>query len=70
MSDLDQIVSIKTQTLQQLADLRASPKPTYKLDGQNVDWQTYIESLQRTVDWCDEKLAGYEPFEERSQGVT
>ena len=70
MSDLEQIQSIKSQTLAQLADLRASPKPTYTLDGQNVAWQTYIESLQRTVDWCDEKLAGYEPFEERSQAVT
>jgi hypothetical protein len=35
-----------------------------------VHWQEYAESLQRTIDWCDRKLAEYQPFEVRSQGVT
>ena len=69
-SDLEQLQTIKTRTLAQLSELRAAPKPTYSIDGQQVSWQSYIESLQRTVDWCDEKLAGEEPFEIRSQGYT
>ena len=70
MTDVEQIQSIRSQTLAQLDALRADPKPSYWIDGQRVHWQEYADSLQRTVDWCDEKLIGYAPFEVRSQGVT
>ena len=69
-ADIQHLLSIRSQTLAQLDDLRAAPKPTYWLDGQRVHWQEYAESLQRTIDWCDAKLAEYEPFEVRSRGVT
>jgi hypothetical protein len=70
MSDVAQIHAIRSQTLAQLEQLRADPKPTYWLDGQRVHWEQYAESLQRTVDWCDGKLSEYEPFEVHSQGMT
>ena len=70
MSDIEQIQTIRSLTLSQLAELRADPKPTYWLDGQRVHWQEYAESLQRTIDWCNQKLVEYEPFEVRSQGVS
>jgi hypothetical protein len=70
MTDIQQIQSIRSQTLGQLEALRADPKPSYWLDGQRVEWQEYAESLERTIDWCDRKLAEYEPFEVRSQGMT
>jgi hypothetical protein len=69
-SDRTQIAAIRSLSMSQLEELRAAPKPTYWLDGQRVHWQQYAESLQRTIDWCDRKLAEYEPFEVRSQGVT
>ena len=69
-SDNEQLAMIRSQSLQQLADLRANPKPTYSIDGQQVSWESYAESLQRTIDWCDEKLAGSDPFEFQSQGYT
>ena len=65
-----QVLAIRDQTLNQLEELRKQPKPTYTLDGQRISWQEYAESLQRTVDWCDQKLVGYQPFECRSQGTT
>ena len=68
MTEIQQIQSIRSQTLTQLDSIRANPKPTYWIDGQRV--QEYADSLQRTVDWCDQKLIEYEPFEVRSQGVT
>jgi hypothetical protein len=70
MSDGEQIRTIRSQTMAQLEALRADPKPTYWLEGQRVHWEQYAESLERTIDWCDRKLAECEPFEVRSQGVT
>jgi hypothetical protein len=70
MTDVQQIQSIRSQTLAQLDALRADPKPSYWIDGQRVQWQEYADALQRTVDWCDQKLTEYEPFEVRSQAVT
>ncbi|MAT73062.1 MAG: hypothetical protein CMJ58_26560 [Planctomycetaceae bacterium] len=69
-SDIQQIETIRSQTLAQLAELRAAPKPTYAIDGQSVSWTAYVESLQRTVDWCDAKLADGQPYEIRTQGTT
>ena len=51
----EQIALIRTQTLTQLEELRASPKPSYSIDGQKVSWTEYAESLQQTIDWCDQK---------------
>ncbi len=69
-TDREQLVTIRRQTLAQLVDLRANPKPTYAIDGQKVSWESYARSLQETVDWCDAKLSESEPFETRSQGFT
>ena len=67
--DLTQIEAIRTQTLAQLQEVRSSVKPTYWIDGQRVHWEEYVESLQRTVDWCDQKLNDLQPFEIDSQGA-
>jgi len=69
-TEAQQVATIRSLTLAQLEQLRASPKPSYTIDGQRVSWTDYIESLQQTVDWCDRKLEGYEPFEYQSQGTT
>jgi hypothetical protein len=68
--DLEQIAAIKSQTLARLQEITSQPKPTYQIDGQMVAWGDYLSQLQRTVDWCNEKLAGAAPFEIRSQGYT
>ncbi len=69
-SDFEQIQAIKSQTLARIAELTAQPKPTYYLDGQSVSWNKYLARLQATVDWCDRQLAGQEPIEIHSQGIT
>ncbi len=69
-SDLEQLQTIKAQTLALIAQLTADPKPTYYLDGQTVSWSDYLGRLQATVDWCERKLAGQEPFEIHSRGIT
>lgn len=70
MSDQQQLETIKSLALAQLAELRAVPKPTYTLDGQTVSWESYAASLERTIDWCDQKLAALAPYEIRSEGTT
>jgi hypothetical protein len=70
MSDREQLELIRRLTLAQLAQLRAEPKPTYSIDGQTISWTAYIRSLHDTIDWCDAKLIGLEPFEIRSQAFT
>jgi hypothetical protein len=69
-SDIEQLETIRANTLAQLVELRENPKPSYSLDGQQVSWNEYVRSLQETIEWCDIKLAGYQPFEFRSQGMT
>ncbi len=69
-SDVEQIATIKTQTLARMAEITAQPKPTYNVDGQMIAWGDYLKQLQQTVDWCQGKLAGEEPFEFQSRGYT
>ncbi len=69
-TDLEHLQTIRSQTLALIAELTASPKPTYLLDGQTVSWNEYLARLQATVDWCERKLSGEEPFEIHSQGMT
>ncbi|NLX97371.1 MAG: hypothetical protein GXY83_14475 [Rhodopirellula sp.] len=69
-SDAQQLAAIKSQTLAVLAEITASPKPTYYIDGQTVAWNEYLVRLRATVDWCDRQLAGEQPFEIRSRGYT
>jgi hypothetical protein len=69
-SDLEQLRTIRSQTLAILAEMTASPKPSYTLDGQTVSWADYLAKLRATVDWCERKLAGCEPFEIHSRGTT
>lgn len=67
-NDSEVIQSIRAQSLAQIQAVRAAPKPSYWLDGHRVLWQEYVESLQRTVDWCDAQLAMHAPYEVRSEG--
>jgi len=69
-SDLEQLQAIRSQTLALIVEVTAHPKPSYVLDGQSVSWGDYLTKLRTTVDWCERKLAGEEPFEIRSRGVT
>ena len=70
MTDLEQIALIKSQTLARIAEITAQPKPSYAIEGQNVAWSDYLGRLQKTVDWCDARLAAAAPFEIRSQAGT
>lgn len=69
-SDAQQIAAIKTQTLTRIAEITAEPKPDYEIDGQRIAWADYLDQLRQTVDWCNRRLAGEDPFEFSSRGCT
>ena len=69
-TDLEQLQTIRSQTLEILVRVTADPKPSYVIDGQEVAWAEYLRRLQETVAWCDEKLADQEPFEFATLGRT
>jgi hypothetical protein len=53
--------TIKTQTLSMIVELTASPKPSYNVDGQSIQWTDYLKQLRTTVEWCDQQIALSEP---------
>ena len=65
--DFTMIESIRSQTLALIAEITSGPKPSYYIDGQQVSWAEYLDRLQKTVDWCDRKIALAEPTEVVSQ---
>ena len=69
-SDVQQIQTIRTLTLAELADMHTDPSAGYQFGSEDVTWGELVSRLEQTVDWCDAKLAGYEPFEVRSEGTT
>lgn len=66
--EITQIQTIRSQTLAQIQEVRSALKPTYWIDGQRVHWEQYADALQRTVDWCDQKLNELAPYEVVSEG--
>ncbi|MFZ5828750.1 MAG: hypothetical protein ACOY3P_01615 [Planctomycetota bacterium] len=69
-TDLEQIAAIKAQTLARIVELTQQPKPSYQVDGQQVDWASYLARLEQTVDWCDRKLEQSRPVELHSRAMT
>ena len=66
-SDLEQIRTIKTDTLAQIAEVSDQRKPSYSENGQSFSWTEYLDHLARRVDWCNQQLALEEPFEIESR---
>lgn len=67
MSDATTLATIKTQILARLADLTASAKPYYVIDGQEVRWTEYQAMLFAQLKSVNEQIdreAG--PVEEQS----
>lgn len=70
-TDAEQLATIKTQTLARIAEITATPKPSYDIDGQEVLWAEYLRQLQSTVAWVDKQaVTAGGPYEVHSQGFT
>ena len=64
--------SIRDETRERLAEITASPKPTYDIDGQKVEWEKYHTMLTKTHDYAVKqcrRLGTDEDYEEISELV-
>ena len=67
-TDAEQLATIKSQTLALIVELTADHKPTYTLDGQEVEWTEYLDSLWAKIDKINGLLAAETITEIQSQG--
>lgn len=69
-TDAENIATIKSNALAILAEITASPKPSYSIDGQSVSWTEYHAMLMGKVAWADGLLGGLDPYEIHSEAYT
>ncbi len=62
-ANIEEIDALRTQTIAQMQDLLATSGPTITVNGAETPWAPLLASLRGTLDWCDRKLAEYQPFE-------
>ncbi len=69
-TDIENLKTIKSNILASVVEYTANPKPSYILDGQEVEWTEWFEAMMQRVKEIDELIAAEEPYEIMSQGVT
>lgn len=71
MSDLTQLQAIKSQLIARIAEVTASPKPSYKsATGQQVDWNGYLRELRAQLRDINQMLVAEDPMYAETQLVT
>ena len=62
--------TIRDNLLDRIKEITAQPKPNYNIDGQQVSWQSYLDSLFGKLKVVNEQINSTSPFEEVSRGIT
>lgn len=70
MSEATTLAAIKTNLLARIEEVTAQPKPNYSVDGQQISWQSYLDSLMLNLDRINAQINASEPYEEVSRGIT
>lgn len=68
MAVIDDLNTAKAGYAARLAEISASPKPTYGLDGKNVSWTEYQKFLTDQIAAITKLINAEAPYEVRSQG--
>lgn len=69
-TDLENLRTIKSNLISRLAEVTASKKPSYNIDGKNVNWTEYAAMLRQEIANVNELIALESPFEFKSQGFS
>ena len=71
MTDLETLQAIKTNILNRMLELTASPKPSYKTaTGQSVLWNEYMQQLREQLADINKQLVAEDPTYCETQLVT
>lgn len=57
MADVDTLKTARSSAVARLAEVLATPKPSYNIDGQSVDWNGYVAQLRASIRELDEMIA-------------
>ena len=61
---------IKSQLLARIQEATANPKPNYSIDGQWINWQSYMDSLWLQLEKVNEQINASTPFEAINRGTS
>ena len=69
-TNLENLRTIRSQILTELASITAERKPTYSVDGQTFSWNDYRSRLLTDLREVDRQIAAEEPAEFCSRAFT
>jgi len=67
---LENLLATRDQIAANLAAITVEPKPSYAIDGQQVDWQSLFNSYTQQLAELNAQIAAADPVEVRSRGTT
>ncbi len=67
-TDAQQLATIKSQILANLVAITESPKPSYMIDGQSIQWGAYHRMLLDELAVINDQINAGTPFEIHSRG--
>jgi len=62
MAAIDNIILARDQIAVNLAAETASPKPSYSIDGEAVDWVTWAKSQQDRIEQLNRTINAMRPY--------
>ena len=57
MADIDTLKTARSNAITRLAEVLATPKPSYNIDGQSIDWNGYVAQLRESIRALDAMIA-------------
>lgn len=68
--NLASLQTVKDQLIARLMEITALPKPTYNVDGKNVNWTEYATMLRDQIEGVNDLLMQEGIYEFRSSGYS
>ena len=62
MSQAAELRTIRDQIIANLKAETLSPKPSYSIDGESVDWTTWAKSQQDRLEQLNKMIVALEPY--------
>lgn len=62
MASIDDLKTARDNVAARIKEITASPKPSYEIDGQSVDWNDYLKTLLGALKDIDEAITDRDPY--------